>query len=365
MKQQKRLKNPMDNVSDNEPDDITPFLEHPTNSQQPQASTNTDGSTAAFINDKLVTPIPTPKISTKFNIKGTLFHDAVAMQNRFKMYDSLIPNDITLLTACDYTPPLSPFTTEALEHIHDQKGLKFVRLGMGHYENACILDVMDFPADKDLTPTTWCLAYNTFLNWMSKRAQGRVLEGWTAHHDAMVNDLEFQAHFQAYVSFDKDVCSCFFTNGPFIIDPTDFHWSNALVNKKIANSTKVITASSIIQDTSSHKDHSFHYFPYDNSMWSFHSSAKTQFTPLCLRCGCRDGHRAPCCEATTPSRNKHRWVSTYKNGNLVCISNNKSICTCFNIGTCSSSNSSQNSHGLHICSLCNDAHHAAIGCTRN
>jgi hypothetical protein len=29
------------------------------------------------------------------------------------------------------------------------------------------------------------------------------------HHDAMVNDPEFQTHFQAYVSFDKEVCSCF------------------------------------------------------------------------------------------------------------------------------------------------------------
>jgi hypothetical protein len=154
---------------------------------------------------------------------------------------------MTLLAACEYTPPLSLFTMEALECIHNRKGLKFVKLGTGRYENTRILDVSDFLADENLTPTTWCLAYNTFLNWMSKRAQGQILEGWTAHHDTMVNDPEFQTHFQAYVSFDKDVRSRFFTNGPFIIDPSDFCWSNTLVNKKIANSTRGITTS---QDTS-------------------------------------------------------------------------------------------------------------------
>ncbi|KAF8236577.1 hypothetical protein L208DRAFT_636427 [Tricholoma matsutake] len=202
------------------------------------------------------------------------------MQNRFETYDSSIPNDITLLAACEYTPPLSLFTTEALERTRNRK------------------DVTDFLADEDLTPTTWCLAYNTFLNWMSKRAQGRVLQGWTAHHDAMVNDLEFQAHFQAYVSFDKEVRSRFFTNGPFIIDPTDFRWSNALVNKKTANSTRVLTVS-VVHDTSPRRDRSFRFSPYENSTRSFRSSAKTQFTPLCLRCGHRDGHRAPRCGATT------------------------------------------------------------------
>jgi hypothetical protein len=282
VKQQKRLNNPLDIVSDDEPDDITPFLVHPIGSQQPP--TNTDDSAAVFIGNKPVTPVPTPKISTKFNIEGTLFHDAVAMQNRFETYDSSIPNDITLLAACEYTPPLSLFTTEALERIRNRKSLKFVKLGTGRYENTRVLDVTNFQADEDLTPTTWCLAYNTFLNWMSKRAQGRVLEGWTAHHDAMVNDPEFQMHFQAYVSFDKEVRSRFFTNGPFIIDPTDFRWSNALVNKKIANSAKVIS-SSVMRDDSSRRDHSFRYSPCETPTRSFRSSAKTQFTPLCLRCG--------------------------------------------------------------------------------
>jgi hypothetical protein len=227
------------------------------------------------------------KQSSKFNIDGTLFHDAEAAQNKFETYDSSIPNDITLLAACDYTPPLPLFTTEALECIRNRKDLKFVKLGTGRYENTRVLDVSDFPADEDLSPTSWCLAYNTFLNWMSKRAQGKILEGWTAHHDAMVNDPEFQTHFQAYVSFDKELRSRFFTNGPFIIDPSNFHWSNALINKKIAYSTKALTTNTSSQDNASRNRR---YQPYDVPARSFRSFPKSQFTPLCLRCGRKDGN---------------------------------------------------------------------------
>jgi hypothetical protein len=71
------------------------------------------------------------KALPKFNIKGTLFHDAEASQNKFEMYDTSIPNDITLLAMCDIVPPLPLFIMEVLECICNHKSLKFVKVGTG------------------------------------------------------------------------------------------------------------------------------------------------------------------------------------------------------------------------------------------
>jgi hypothetical protein len=362
-RERKRLEDPSGNISDDEPDNITPFLEHPDKDNNAeeygQCSQTTPVSNESTTAQPKGEARSTHKATPKFNVEGTLFHDAEASQNKFETYNTSIPNNITLLAACDIAPPLPLFTTEALEHIRNRKNLKFVKVGTGQYENTRVLDVSDFPVDEDLSPTSWCLAYNTFLNWMSKRAQGKILEGWTMHHDAMVNNPEFQTHFQAYVSFDKEVCSRFFTNGPFIINPSDYRWSNALINKKIVFSTKVVTNNTPSQDNTICNRC---YQPYDVPSRSFRSFPKPQFTPLCLRCGRKDGHQAPHCDASTPSRKERRWVVIYRNGNLTRISDNKPICTRFNIGTCSSTDQS---HGLHVCSLCDDTYHAAVACTRN
>ena len=164
--------------------------------------------------------------------------------------------------------------------------------------------------------------------------QGQILKGWTTHHDTMVNNPEFEQHLQAYVAFNKDIWSCFFTNQPFIIDPSNFCWGNTLVNKIIAYSTK--SSCSLTQELASFlcSSHSACYTPYDSSNQPFWSMTKAQFSLLCLKCSHKDGHHAPHCEATSPSRPKQHWVTDYKNGNLFCVSDNKSICTQFNIDNC-------------------------------
>jgi len=95
--------------------------------------------------------------------------------------------------------------------------------------------------DEDLTPSTWYLAYNTFLNWSSQGRKGgqHMMMPWST-----------------MLSFKHSVR--FFTNGPFIVDPSDYRWGNALVNKNIARS------SSTTQDPSHRSYRSFRYSPYDS-----------------------------------------------------------------------------------------------------
>jgi hypothetical protein len=132
-RERKRLEDPSGEVSDDEPDDITPFLEHP----------DKDNNTQAYGQCSQATPVPNEptmaqpkgearnthtKATPKFNVEGTLFHDAEASQNKFETYDTSIPNDVTLLAACDIAPPLPLFTTEALERICDcQSGNRAIR----------------------------------------------------------------------------------------------------------------------------------------------------------------------------------------------------------------------------------------------
>jgi hypothetical protein len=150
----KRLEDPNGDFSDDEPDDITPFLEHPDRDNNVQeyghsfqtTSVPNEPTTAQPKGDARNTHT---KVLPKFNAKGTYFMMAEASQNKFETYDTSIPNDITLLAMCDIAPPLPLFTTEVLERIRNRKSLKFVKVGTGRYENTCVLDVSDFPADED------------------------------------------------------------------------------------------------------------------------------------------------------------------------------------------------------------------------
>ena len=228
----KRARDPAAQVSDDEPDIISPILGHSDTANQPSVvQVNTDPTTREPPTNPMTTS--TAKNIAKTTITGTLFHDADVSNSKLAPYDSSIPNDITVLAACKQSPPLSLFTTTSLEQIRSRKGLKFVKIATGPFENTRVLDLSDFPADDQLSPTTWCLAYNTYLNWMDKHADRNILKGWVSHHKAMVHDPDFQKFFQAYVSFDKDIRTQFFAD-PFIIDPDNTIWHTTLLNKKVA-----------------------------------------------------------------------------------------------------------------------------------
>ncbi|KAF8221110.1 hypothetical protein L208DRAFT_711228 [Tricholoma matsutake] len=154
-RERKRHEDPSGDVFEDEPDDITPFLVHPDKDNGAQEHGQCSKTTP--VPNQPSTPQPKgearstqTKATPKFNVEGTLFHDAEASQNEFETYDTSIPNDITLLAACDIAPPLPLFTTEALERIRNRKSLKFVKVGTGRYENTRVLYVSDFPADEDL-----------------------------------------------------------------------------------------------------------------------------------------------------------------------------------------------------------------------
>jgi hypothetical protein len=76
MRQQKRLRSPVENISNNEPNNITPFLEHPTDHPQ-QPPPDTEGTPVITTASKQFPSTTAPKVSSKFNIEGTLFHDTL------------------------------------------------------------------------------------------------------------------------------------------------------------------------------------------------------------------------------------------------------------------------------------------------
>jgi len=119
------------------------------------------------------------------------------------------------------------------------------------------------------------------------------------------------------------------------------------------------------QESSSSDNGSHHYIPYDKegdhgrTTDSFREGRKPT---LCLRCGAM-GHRAGNCTASVSNRPDQPIICSWKNNCLI-SKNDKSVCVLFNVrGSCNEQTSS--THGIHICSLCNDGNHAACRCTQN
>ncbi|KAJ6453350.1 hypothetical protein C8R45DRAFT_801347, partial [Mycena sanguinolenta] len=286
------------------------------------------------------------------------FDDAVAEKNSFCAHDNTIPVAIYSLAKNGISPPLNLFLPTSLERIRSSN-VKTVKHGTGETSKVTVIDLTDFPSEEDLDLATWCTCYNTFLIFLEGSSGARIIQGFAAHYNRVLTDPDLSTWFPAYRDFDRRIRAQFFTK-LYIIEH-DNEYRSALQTAK--NSFLMLNRLSGSAGSTSNpransyrpKDKTECQKPYDKD------STSRRKPMLCFRCG-RTGHGAGACAETNPSRHGHEFVIYANRDGLFRISDNRAVCMGHNCGRCEVSG---RSHALHICSLCSDAHHRAIDCTRN
>lgn len=305
-----------------------------------------------------------------------LFTDSIAEPNVHLPFDTSIPQDIIVLAQCHRSPPLSLFSRECLDRIRNASNITYIKIGTGPHQNTRILNVSNLPSEDDLTESQWMINYNNFLNFLATRTgEGgrKILTGFSSHHDRMVSAPDFHSQFAAYRNFDKNIRAQFFRKW-FVIDPDGPSWFVALQDAKMAllsiQKNSGAGYSSNQSNPSTYREpRSPRYSPYPQPQQrSFrpssdsNSSGNTTQSSLCLRCGNKDGHRAPNCNAASASHPQRGFFASVKNGTLGRVSDSRAICLRFNLNRCTATD---HGHALHACSLCGDPNHGAVACTRN
>ena len=332
-RREKRQRNPEQNVSDDEDDVLSAILG--------RRETSVPGESPRM--DVLPSSTPAGQY---------IITEQEAQQNSFVAQDTSIPEQIVLLVKCHRSPPLSLFTPPSLDRVRAGRDVKYIKAGTGEYANTKLLDVSDFPTDMSLDFKDWTQAYNTFLGFLSTILEPKVLSGFLAHYDGMLKDRDLSLWFSAYRTFDERLRQRFFT-APFIIDPDSIQYHSALQDAKNLDTRQQSPNASVAMGGSSR------YHPYPGRGKSFRPSR-----PLCLRCGGSDGHRFGECRAQHPVKKGRNFAVQNGDRGLERLSDKLPVCIRYNIGVCSTREPGS-SHPVHMCSLCGDAGHPAIGCTRN
>jgi hypothetical protein len=284
-----------------------------------------------------------------------LFDDDAAAANSFEANDNSIPSSIFYLAKNGISPPLTLFLPASLARIRSSN-IKTVKHGTGETTKVTVIDVSDFPDEGTLDQATWFTCYNTFLTFMGLAAGPRILEGFAAHYNHILTDPELSQWYPAYRSFDQGIRARFFTT-PFVLKVKNEEYRAALQSAKNSFLISSRTSSSTGSRGSGAppKEKGERSKPYDRD------DSTRKKTLLCFRCG-RSGHGAVTCDQTEPSRHGRAFVITASRDGLFRISDKRAVCMGFNCGRC---NSNSSRHPIHICSLCSDAHHGAVDCTRN
>ncbi|KAJ6533613.1 hypothetical protein B0H19DRAFT_1383610 [Mycena capillaripes] len=294
-------------VSEDEPDELAPFLAGPEALEIPPSS------------------------------KQLLFEDAVAEKNSFQAHDNSIPDAVFSLAKNGISPPLTLFLPRSLERIRSGS-VKTVKHGTGETTKVTVIDVSEFPDEETLDQATFLTCYNTFLTFLEASAGARIFRGFAEHYNRILIDPDLSTWFAAYQMFDKKIRAQFFTK-PYIVDVEDSQYRDALQSAK-----NLILMSSYDQDSDS-----------DSSSFGVGHTPCFAFVAdgwVITRLG----------SETNPSRHGRNFVITATREGLFRIHDNRPVCMRFNCGSCDASGSS---HAIHICSLCSDPFHGAVNCTRN
>ncbi|KAJ7851447.1 hypothetical protein B0H13DRAFT_1729064 [Mycena leptocephala] len=286
-----------------------------------------------------------------------LFDDDAAAANSFEANDNSIPSSIFYLAKNGISPPLTLFLPASLARIRSSN-IKTVKHGTGETTKVTVIDVSDFPDEGALDQATWFTCYNTFLTFMGIAAGPRILEGFALHYNNILSDPELSQWFPAYRSFDQGIRARFFTT-PFVPKVKDEEYRAALQSAKnsFLMSSRVSNSSGSKGPGAPPKEKGERPKPYDRD------DSTRKKTMLCFRCG-RSGHGAIGCDQTEPSRHGRAFVITANRDGLFRISDKRAVCMGFNCGR-GRCDSNGTRHPIHICSLCADAHHGAVDCTRN
>jgi hypothetical protein len=347
-KREERRKAGDRDVSDDEGDDLAPYLMVVPSGENPQ-------------------PNDTPDIPSKSTDQGSavtklLFDDNVAEKNTFRAQDDTILVAIYSLAKNGISPPLTLFLPASLERIRTSN-VKTVKHGTGETTKVTVLDVSDFPSEETLDQATWLTCYNTFLTFLDTAAGLKILQGFARHYNRILADPELATWFPAYRNFDRTIRARFFTI-PFIVDIDSPEYRSALQSSKdtflLASHSAKGSGSTGFRsfagpNSSAPKERSDRGKPYDRD------NSTSCRSKICFRCG-RTGHGAVGCSESDPSKHGRRFVIYANRDGLFRITNNTAVCTGFNIGRCESAG---RNHPIHICALCADPQHGAIDCTRN
>ncbi|KAJ7675525.1 hypothetical protein B0H17DRAFT_1140151 [Mycena rosella] len=275
-------------ISDDEADELTPFLMVVPSNEKP-------------IPGDAVNVSPQPIVPSNTSIK-LLFDDTVAEKNSLRANDNSIPEAIYSLAKNGISPPLTLFLPASVERIRSSN-VKTVKHGTGETTKVTVIDVSEFPDEETLDQANFLTCYNTFLTFMEGSAGRNIFRGFATHYDRILSDPDIRTWFPAYRVFDKKIRAQFFTK-PYIIDVQDAQYRDALQAAKnlllmlnSVNSTQPMDASSGTLRIG--KERSERSKPYDRD--------DEQHSVLCFRCG-RMGHSAPQCSASDPSRHGRNFV---------------------------------------------------------
>ncbi|KAJ7435716.1 hypothetical protein B0H11DRAFT_2366638 [Mycena galericulata] len=280
-------------VSEDEPDELTPFLMVASVQERSEAGSSGD---AAF------QKTATPHIAHSSN--RLLFEDAVAEKNSFQAHDNSIPDAVFSLAKNGISPPLTLFLPQSLERLRSGN-VKTVKHGTGETTRVTVIDVSEFPDEETLDQATFLTCYNTFLTFLEASAGARIFRGFMEHYNRILSDPDLSTWFAAYQVFDKKIRAQFFTK-PYIIDVQDSQYRDALQSAK-----NLLLMSSSEQDEDpdsssfgvvrSGREKPERRKPYERDEGS-HSV-------LCFCCG-RMGHNAVRCAEANPSRHGRNFVIT-------------------------------------------------------
>ncbi|KAJ6556383.1 hypothetical protein B0H19DRAFT_1377104 [Mycena capillaripes] len=201
-------------VSEDEPDELAPFLAQTVTTHVPHHSSS-----------------------------RLLFEGAVAEKNSFQAHENSIPDAVFSLAKNEISPPLTLFL--AIPGAYSLGNVKTIKHGTGETTKVIVIDVSEFPDEETLDQATFLACYNTFLTFLEASAGARFFPGFAEHYNWILIDPDLSTWFAAYQMFDKKICAQFFTK-PYIVDVQDSQYRDALQSAK-----NLILMSSYDQDSDS------------------------------------------------------------------------------------------------------------------
>ncbi|KAJ7608740.1 hypothetical protein FB45DRAFT_1039411 [Roridomyces roridus] len=162
-----------DNVSEDEGDDLSPYMV-----VVPSGGGNGTG-TGENLDGRAGNKEMGPGAGGSPSEGKFLFGDEAAEKNTFKANNDSIPLAIFSLAKNGISPPLTLFMPDALDRIRSSN-MKTMKHGTGESTKVTVMDVSDFPNEDDLDQVTWTTCYNRFLTFVEAASGEKIFRGFAA-----------------------------------------------------------------------------------------------------------------------------------------------------------------------------------------
>jgi len=165
--------------------------------------------------------LPDPKLVKSdyvdYSALGNAFKLEEALKNIHELDLTVIPSALKQMAQCRVFIPLSMFTTQSLQLIHNNIGDLYTKKKTGLSAGKYILNSDCFLTEDTLTEQSFFQANRNWRKLLSDVADPEVMKGWNCHHELLINDTNFSSSFVAWRAHDKSLRTSFF-NAPFILD---------------------------------------------------------------------------------------------------------------------------------------------------